>query len=113
MEQLIESIASGAGNAVGWLAETGVLFVVFAVIWIGFAAALMWSQGSLDDAWQYVRGLPLVVQGIVWLLFLPVLLGLWIWETTWPFVLRLLLVVGIAGWNLLVFLPRWLQVARP
>jgi hypothetical protein len=113
MEQLIETIASGAGNAVGWLAETGVLFVVFAVIWIGFAAALIWSQGSLDAAWQYVRSLPLVVQGIVWLLFLPVMVGLWIWETTWPLILRLLLVVGIAGWNLLVFLPRWLQVARP
>ena len=113
MEHLIETIASGAGNAVGWLAESGVLFVVFAVIWIGFAAALIWSQGSLDAAWQYVRSLPLVVQGIVWLLFLPVMVGLWIWETTWPLILRLLLVVGIAGWNLLIFLPRWLQVARP
>jgi hypothetical protein len=113
MERVIETVASGAGNSVGWLAETGVLFVVFAVIWIAFGVALVWSQGSLDAAWQSIRSLPLIVQGIVWLLFLPVMLGLWIWETTWPLILRLLLVVGIAGWNLLVFLPRWLQVARP
>jgi hypothetical protein len=109
MEGVIESVASGAGNGVGWLAETGVLFVLFAVIWIAFAVALVWSQGSLDAAWQSIRSLPLGVQGVVWLLFLPVMLGLWIWETTWPLVIRLSLVVGIAGWNLLVFLPRWLQ----
>jgi hypothetical protein len=109
MEGVIESVASGAGNGVGWLAETGVLFALFAVIWIAFAVALVWSQGSLDAAWQSIRSLPLVVQGVVWLLFLPVMLGLWIWETTWPLIVRLPLVVGIAGWNLLVFLPRWLQ----
>jgi hypothetical protein len=109
MEGVIESVASGAGNGVGWLAETGVLFMLFAVIWIAFAVALVWSQGSLDAAWQSIRSLPLGVQGVVWLLFLPVMLGLWIWETTWPLIVRLPLVVGIAGWNLLVFLPRWLQ----
>jgi hypothetical protein len=113
MERGIETVASTLGNSVGWLAETGVLFLVFALIWVAFAAALIASQGSLDAAWDYVRGLPFVVQGIVWLLFLPVMAGLWIWETTWPVILRLLLVVGIAGWNLLVFLPRWLQVAKP
>lgn len=83
------------------------------MIWIAFGVALIWSQGSLDGAWQYIRSLPLLVQGIVWVLFLPVMLGLWIWETTWPVILRLILVVGIAGWNLLIFVPRWLQVARP
>jgi len=44
------------------MAETGVLFVVFAVIWVGFGAALVTSQGSLDQAWQWVRSLPLLVQ---------------------------------------------------
>ena len=28
-------------------------------------------------------------------------------------IVRLILVLGIAGWNLLVFLPRAAQVARP
>jgi len=62
LEQVIETVASGAGNSVGWTAETGVLFVVFAVIWVGFGAALVTSQGSLDQAWQWVRSLPLLVQ---------------------------------------------------
>jgi hypothetical protein len=113
MEQVIEALASGLGNSVAWLAENGVLFGIFAVIWIAFGAALIWSQGSLDQAWQTIRDLPLIGQVVAWVLFLPVMIGLWVWETTWPFVLRLLFVVGIAGWNLLVFLPRALQVPRP
>jgi hypothetical protein len=113
MEWVIETLASGMGNTIGFLAESGVLFAIFAILWVAFAAALIWSHGSLDAAWQWIRGLPVIVQGIVWLLFLPVMIGLWIWETTWPLILRLLVVVGIAGWNLLVFLPRVLQAAHP
>ena len=113
MERVVEVAASSLGNTVGFLAEIGVLFVIFAIIWLAFGAALVWSQGSLDAAWQWVRSLPLIVQGLVWLLFLPVMIGLWVWETTWPLVLRLFVIVGIAGWNLIVFLPRALQAVRP
>lgn len=114
MEQTIEAVASGLGNSVGWLSEHGVLFGIFAVIWIVFAAALVWSQGTIDQAWQTIGQLPLIVQLFVWILFLPVMVGLWIWETTWPVLVRLVLVLGLAGWNLLVFLPKALQAGpRP
>ena len=113
MESVINTIASGLGNGIGWLAEYGVLFVIFAIMWVGFAAALIWSQGSLDQAWATIRSWPLIGQVLVWVLFLPVMLGLWIWETSWPAIVRLVLVAGIAGWNLLVFLPKALQAAKP
>jgi hypothetical protein len=113
VEKLIETLASGLGNSVGWLAEHGILFGIFALLWLAFGAALILSQGSLDQAWQTIRSLPLIVQIGVWLLLLPVMAGLWVWETTWPLIVRLVLVIGIAGWNLLVFLPRALQAARP
>jgi hypothetical protein len=113
MERVIEALASGLGNAVGWMAESGVLFVVFALLWLAVGVGIVWAQGSIDAAWQWVRGLPLIAQGLVWLLFLPVVAGVWIWETTWPFAVRVLLVVSLAGWNLLVLLPRALQTARP
>ena len=80
---------------------------------MAFAAAVIWSQGSLDAAWDWIRALPLILQAIVWLLFLPVVAGMWVWETTWPLVVRLVVIVGIAGWNLLVFIPRAAQTARP
>lgn len=113
MERVIEGVASGLGNAIGWLADHGVLFGVFAVLWIGFGAALLVSQGSVDQAWESIRNLPLIVQIVVWLLFLPVMVGLWVWESSWPLVVRIVLVLGVAGWNLLVFLPRAVQVVRP
>jgi hypothetical protein len=106
MDQIIETVATGLGNSVAWMAESGILFVVFALVWVVFAAGLIWSQGSVDQAWQSIRDLPLIVQVVVWVLFLPVMVGLWVWETSWPLVVRLLVVISIAGWNLLVFLPR-------
>jgi hypothetical protein len=38
-----------------------------------------------------------------------------VWQTIrgWPLVVRLVLVVGLGGWNLLMFLPRALQAAKP
>ena len=112
MEGIIDTLATGLGNGVGWMAEHGILFAVFALLWVAFGAGLLLSQGSIDQTWQTIRDLPLIVQLIAWLLFLPVMLGMWVWETTWPFVVRLMLVLSIAGWNLLVFLPKALQVAR-
>ena len=113
MEQVIEALASGFGTGIGWMAEHGVLFAIFAVMWIAFGAALTLSQGSIDDAWRTIQGLPVIVQILVWVLFLPVMAGMWIWETTWPLVVRLTLVIGVAGWNLLIFLPKALQSAKP
>jgi hypothetical protein len=34
--------------------------------------------------------------------------GLWVWETAWPLVVRLALIVGLGAWNLAVFFPRFL-----
>jgi hypothetical protein len=112
MERIIETTATGLGNGIGWLAESGVLFLVFVALWIAFGAAIVWSQGGLDQVWQTVNELPLVVRLGAWVLFLPVMAGLWIWETTWPLIVRLVLILGVAGWNLLVFLPKALQ-AKP
>lgn len=113
MDRIIEPLASGLGNGIGWLVDHGVLFAAFAALWIAFGAAVVLSQGSLDQAWAAIRGLPLVVQIVVWVVFLPVMAGLWVWETTWPLAVRLLVIASVAGWNLLVFLPRALQTARP
>lgn len=93
--------------------EAGGAFIVFTIIWAAFGYLLVASQGSVDGAWKEIRSLPIVLQGLMWLVFLPVMAGLWIWDTTWPVALRLLLVVGIAGWNLMIFLPKWLTAARP
>ena len=84
------------------------LAIVFAALWVGFAYALIASQGSLDAAWRWITSLPLILQGVVWLLFLPVVAGLWIWESAWPLVLRLILVASIGFFNVYLFFPGYL-----
>jgi hypothetical protein len=115
MEQVITGLVEGivvpVTNAIAFAVSSGIAFVAFAVLWIVFAWALITSQGSLDAAWHWVRALPLIVQGLVWLLFLPVVLALWVWETAWPLVLRIVVVLGLAGWSLLIFIPKWLTGA--
>jgi hypothetical protein len=112
VDQVIQPLGNSLGNSVGWLAENGIPFAIFAVIWAAFVVGLIWSQGSIDQAWKTILALPMLVQIVVWVLFLPVMIGLWVWETSWPLIVRLVLVVGVAGWNLLVFLPKALQ-AKP
>lgn len=83
-----------------------VVWATFTVLWIAFVAALALSPGTLDDLWRSVRELPLAVQGAVWLLFLPLMIGLWVWERAWALPLRLVLILGLAAWNIFLFFPR-------
>jgi hypothetical protein len=39
--------------------------------------------------------------------------GLWIWESTWPLIVRIVLVASLAGWNLLILLPKAAQSVKP
>ena len=75
--------------------------VIFAVLWVGFAIALVVNQEWLDLLWNWVRALPSVAEIVVWVVFLPIMVGLWIWESSWPAFVRLLAVAGIVLWTLL------------
>ncbi len=92
-------------SVVPFLVSSGILLVLFAALWALFGYGLLRSRPSLDDAWIRIRHLPLAVQAFAWLLFLPVLAGLWIWRSRWPLAWRLALIGGLAAWNMLVFLP--------
>lgn len=82
------------------------VFVLFTVLWCAFAAALVVAPRTLDDIWHIVRALPLIVQGVVWLLFLPLMIGLWMWERSWALPVRLVLVLALAALNVFMFVPR-------
>ena len=75
--------------------------VIFAILWVGFAIALVVNREWLDLLWNWVRALPTVAEIIVWVLFLPIMVGLWIWESSWPALVRLLAFAGIVVWTLL------------
>ena len=74
--------------------------LIFVVLWGGFAIALVVNREWLDVLWNWLQALLSVSRIIVWVLFLPIMLGLWIWESTWPVLGRLVGFIGIVVWTL-------------
>jgi hypothetical protein len=74
--------------------------------WLAFAAALVASQGTLDDVWSAVRDLPLPLELCVWVIGFPFLLGLAIWQAALPEGLRLTAIAVLALVYVFMFLPR-------
>lgn len=103
---LVNTFVAPLANAVTFLVSSGILFIAFALLWAAFGVALARDAARLDAAWTRIRRLPLLVQGLAWLLVLPVVVGLWIWRSRWPLVARVVLIACLAGWNLLVMLPQ-------
>ena len=84
--------------------------VIFAVLWLGFAFALIVNREWLDFLWNWVQTLPTAAEIIVWVVFLPITVGLWIWESPWSDLVRLLAFAGVGGWTLLAvssFVRAW------
>jgi hypothetical protein len=79
---------------------------VFLILWIAFAVALVFSPETLDSVWDWLGTLPLVGQVILWVLFLPLVVGLWIWHADWPLWVRLILIAMVAIGNIAAFSPR-------
>jgi hypothetical protein len=75
--------------------------VIFAMLWIGFIIALVGNREWLDVLWNWAQTLPLVLKIIVWVVFLPIMVGLWIWESSWSTLGRMAGFAGIVGWTLL------------
>ena len=75
--------------------------VIFATLWVGFAIALVVNREWLDLLWNWARALPAVAEIVVWVLFLPIMVGLWIWDSSWSALVSVLAFAGIVGWTLL------------
>lgn len=111
IDGLVRVIVIPVTSLIPRLVSSGIVLVIYAAIWIAVGVALVTNPAALDDAWRTIGALALPLQGLVWLLFLPVMAGLWVWGTDWPEVVRLVVLAGLAGWSLLMFIPRREQAA--
>jgi len=75
--------------------------LIFVLLWVGLAIALVINREWLSLLWNWVQALPIVGEIIIWILFLPIMVGLWTWESSWSTLVNLLVLVGIVGWTLL------------
>jgi hypothetical protein len=104
---LVGVVALAAALAAG---ATGVfnalVFLVFAVLWLCFAAVLLFARADLDVLWRNFRRRNVVVQALGWLLLLPLVAALFVWERRWQVSVRFVVVLAIAALNLFMFFPR-------
>jgi hypothetical protein len=75
------------------------------VLWVPFAAALLFSQSSIHEIWAGFKAQSLIVQPPLGVLFLPWLIGMWIWKSSCPSPQRGVLVGGLAWANVYAFFP--------
>jgi hypothetical protein len=83
-----------------------VAFIILTFLWLSFGAALLFDRHLLDEGWRLFRSWNILIQLFVALFVLPVVLGLWIWQTRWPGWLRLVLIAGLAWITEYTFFPR-------
>jgi hypothetical protein len=73
-------------------------------MWLAFFA-LLWAD-QLDEVWSWIRDLPLIAEIVLWIAFLPWMLGMAVWTSSWATWIRVVLVVLFAvGW-IVVSIPR-------
>ena len=85
-------------------------FIAFAILWVGFVIALILNPAWLDALWDGVGALPSALNILAWVFLTPIMTALWIWESSWSTLVRLLGFAGIAGWTALAvssFLKAW------
>lgn len=70
-----------------------------------FAYYLFTDPSRLLSIWSWTRSLPLLVQGLTWLLFLPWMIALWIWTLPWVMPVRFVLVIGVLLWTTWLLFP--------
>jgi len=75
--------------------------LTFAFLWVGFAVALIVDRTWLESLWDWLRALPIGVEIAAWIFLLPIPVGLWIWESSWPLFGNILAGAGLFGWTLL------------
>jgi hypothetical protein len=89
-------------KAAGWASQTPgeqlfslLVFGLSTAATIAFAYYLITDPSRLNDVWSWTRSLPLLVQGVMWLLLLPWMIALFIWSTPLALVVRIVLVVAV------------------
>jgi hypothetical protein len=87
------------------LAFNYLMFGLSTIATIAFAYYLFANPAVLNDAWAWIRQLPIIVQLVMWLLFLPWMIALWIWVQPWAVGIRFVLVLGTLGFAEYLLFP--------
>jgi hypothetical protein len=95
MKALATNALGIPGQTTGEAAFSLFIFTLGLGATAAFGYLLLTEPTRLNEMWEWTRSLPLLAQGLVWLLLLPWMIALWIWVTPWALPIRLLLVASL------------------
>ena len=106
-----------AAAAPAWSRRLELILSVYAVAvltiaWIGVVLALILDPDLPESAWTWLTDAAVPVQVLLWVLLLPITLGLWIWTSDFPTVVLLAYGLGLAMWTLTAVRSLW-KAVRP
>jgi hypothetical protein len=81
-------------------------FALMAGLWGSFVTLLAVSPGTLDDAYDWLTGLALVWEVLMWILTLPWTLAYLVYDSSWEHWLRVLVVTLIVLVHLGITAPK-------
>jgi hypothetical protein len=87
-------------------APGSVWFGAMAGLWGSFVTLLTVAPETLDDAYDWLTGLPIVWEILMWIVTLPWALAYVVYESSWAHWLRMLLVALLVTVHLSVSVPR-------
>ncbi len=81
-------------------------FIVMVGLWGAFIALAFTSPDTLTHVWHWVGDLWWPFAIAFWIVFLPWMIGLLVWQADWSFAARMAIIVVLAvGWSAMSF-PR-------
>jgi hypothetical protein len=81
-------------------------FALMAGLWGSFVTLLAVSPETLDDAYDWLRALPILWEILMWILTLPWTVAYLVYETAWQHWVRVLVVALVVTVHLSVCAPR-------
>ena len=57
------------------------------------------DPARLTELWAWTRSLHILVQGVIWLLFLPWMICLWMWTLPLAVPIKFVLVIAALAWT--------------
>ena len=106
MSEITVETAGSRSTSVPTQAPGSAFLALVAGLWGAFVALLAASPSTLDDAYAWLRELPIVWEALMWLLTLPWTVAYLVYETGWEHWLRVAVVALIVAVHLCICSPR-------
>jgi hypothetical protein len=106
MSQLAVEKTGAKVPAVPMQAPGSAFFALMAGLWGSFVTLLAVSPSTLDDTYEWLTGLPLVWEILMWILTLPWTVAYLVYDASWEHWVRVVLVALIVTAHLGIAAPR-------